>query len=818
MKTNVKRILGLLLVVCMIAGLLGASISFPEAKAAEACDQTVPPRVFYNNDFSENADGITIKSFANNMSEYDKDGKYLYLREYSTGSHVAFWNKGTDHNGVLDLPDQFVVSFDIAAETKWSNWELHLLDKDGDNIRVISNNGRDNNNKFLYVGGNGYSSHIVSPPTDGSIAFSSIAIAFDMEQGTYSYKFTNPTGGSAYASNLILRTPASGNSFDGIQYIGISSRGDKENGSTAIGGSLIIDNLKIYEGTEVLEDVGPQNQPEDTECELYSNDFSEGLGALRKVGYEGNKSYWDETNGYLYIRGHVESRKLIDWNCYAVPGYPVTVLPNEFTVSFDYAALNEWSTWEFRIMDGASSYIRVLSNSGDDVLNHLYKDSDGDKYYQAARTASAEGNVKFYPISMTFDMTKKTYSFTTVDGNGKAVVMKDLALRNATKSDGKTTVELGTNVYFAITSRGDDVGTAGGVSVGGNLILDNFKVSVPHTYTNECDPYCDVCKETVRWSFKEHVDTDNDHNCDRCGGVMSKCEDADKDHICDICSVYSGVDTKYDPMTMVVPFAFDVNPNEAEYVAKFTNLTSNATTEVKTWGQVGEKWCVSLTGITAKQLADEYDVVVTDPAGTTVATFENVSMREYSVNVLQNGESKKVHMDLLNYAAAAQNAFGYNTGSLANVGCDTNLGTQGNVVVSNGMTTTNTDLYKGTNLRFGDGINMLFRFDIPGNTMAKFTWTDYAGVAQETTVTADQYTCDSGYFVVELADKLSIMDYDSQVTCTIYQGEDVLVSVTDSIAWNVARMQAKDNVNYVALYENFYKYAVSAKEAATPVS
>ena len=274
--------------------------------------------------------------------------------------------------------------------------------------------------------------------------------------------------------------------------------------------------------------------------------------------------------------------------------------------------------------------------------------------------------------------------------------------------------------------------------------------------------------------------------------------------------------------------------------AVVTNTIDNSTVNLTNWTTATNSttgatyYTVELTGISAKQIADTYTIVIQDSNGNAVTKTETVSIRDYALKILANESKtaayKKVVVDMLNYGAAAQTQYTHNKENLANAGCDAYRSyatttmeavTDDRTVTIDGTPTTGDDVtldgvFGGSNLRFNDEINILFRFKIDLDTYAVVTWTDYQGASHTVTVTSDQYTGDGDYYVVELTE-LVVADARRDVTCTIYNGTDTadrsnpVISVTDSVASNVARVSD----TYKNLYQSFMKYADATKDYLT---
>ena len=79
MKKRCIRLLSLVLAIVMIAGMLEAPIGLLSVFAVDtAPDNSL--KVYYNNDFANNANGITfptLKNGATNYSKYDAECDYL---------------------------------------------------------------------------------------------------------------------------------------------------------------------------------------------------------------------------------------------------------------------------------------------------------------------------------------------------------------------------------------------------------------------------------------------------------------------------------------------------------------------------------------------------------------------------------------------------------------------------------------------------------------------------------------------------------------------------------------------------------------------
>ena len=211
--------------------------------------------------------------------------------------------------------------------------------------------------------------------------------------------------------------------------------------------------------------------------------------------------------------------------------------------------------------------------------------------------------------------------------------------------------------------------------------------------------------------------------------------------------------------------------------------------------------------VCAKQMADTISVVVVDASGNAVSEVYVSSVRDYAMKALtattSTAKVKTMVVNMLNYGAAAQKYFDYDTSDLAtdrltNVQMSWATGdvecTDSRVKGKN---------YYGSNLSLEDKIVLNLYFKNCTDTMtAKVTYTDYMGKAH--TVAADlvQY---SGSIYKVVVDEIVLADAFSLVTVTVYDGETVSATATDSVESYVARAEKSE------LYDTIIKFAASAK-------
>lgn len=212
---------------------------------------------------------------------------------------------------------------------------------------------------------------------------------------------------------------------------------------------------------------------------------------------------------------------------------------------------------------------------------------------------------------------------------------------------------------------------------------------------------------------------------------------------------------------------------------------------------MGEVFYVTYTGIAAKEMGDTISVVLYNAEGKAVSKTWKDSIQAYALRQLNNTPTESLEtllVDMLNYGAAAQVQFGYNTDDLVNnvltdaqKACATaSYETQSNLVSGTGRA--------GTTLTLKNRITLDFIFkNIAIGTdytslYAIATYTDHYGNEVETRIdTVKVYNANLGYVSVS---GLAVADYAQAVTCTVYDAEgNVLAWSTDSIEGYAHRMK-----------------------------
>ena len=199
----------------------------------------------------------------------------------------------------------------------------------------------------------------------------------------------------------------------------------------------------------------------------------------------------------------------------------------------------------------------------------------------------------------------------------------------------------------------------------------------------------------------------------------------------------------------------------------------------------------------AAQLTDTITLQLRD--GENVSTAHSYCAVDYAKNIMNSDSSdstKTLVKAMLNYGAAAQNYFNYNTGNLANTGfesteeveipaVDTSNIVSGNV---NGIT------FYGASLVFESKIAVRFYFNVTGN-ISDYSFSAGTPVAKD------------GRYYVEIAN-INPQDYANPVSVTV---NDTL-TVNYSPLTYISRMANSENAAMAQLVKAMYQYYQAAVE------
>ena len=234
-------------------------------------------------------------------------------------------------------------------------------------------------------------------------------------------------------------------------------------------------------------------------------------------------------------------------------------------------------------------------------------------------------------------------------------------------------------------------------------------------------------------------------------------------------------------------------------------------------------YVVEYNGLAAKQMTDVVKVTFYDANGVALGETFTSSIQGYADKALNTAgitdAFQKVVVDMLNYGAAAQTYFGYNTDALANSILND---TQKELTAFDGTdylnlrtaTGVSTVLFKASGVRFNDSINLIFQIQgINAEVAANLTVTfkDENGTVIDDCKKLAWVEAD-GAWAVEL-ETLAIADAYKVIVCEITDTNGNKLTIQDSVAAYVARRVATSSTatpEAKDLYTAFMNFADSA--------
>ena len=251
----------------------------------------------------------------------------------------------------------------------------------------------------------------------------------------------------------------------------------------------------------------------------------------------------------------------------------------------------------------------------------------------------------------------------------------------------------------------------------------------------------------------------------------------------------------------------------SDYYAEITHYTEDGT--VKTvipydqWEDRGTYIVVTLKGLAARQMADLIEVVIYHGDGVQAGVLWTDSIRGYAMRILekQDQETKTLLVDMLNYGAAAQTFFGYNTDDLANNQLSETQQAYATQSISCVDQRVKGDNYYGSTLTLKDRILLSVYFkNITTDMYAVVTFTDHKGNDHETRVEGSAFTEYNSTVYGVVVDDLVVADGDQLVTVTVYDANgNAVASASDTVNSYAARMMDGD-----PMFEAVAKFTTSA--------
>lgn len=226
------------------------------------------------------------------------------------------------------------------------------------------------------------------------------------------------------------------------------------------------------------------------------------------------------------------------------------------------------------------------------------------------------------------------------------------------------------------------------------------------------------------------------------------------------------------------------------------------------WAENGESYYkVTFNGIAAKEMADNVYVTVYDAEGNAISNTWTDSVRAYAMRMLNKSttqaKDKVFYVDMLNYGAAAQTKFIYNTEDLANsllTDEQKALATEEATCEDGSVKGTN---YYGTSLLLESSVSMKLYFtNVTEDMTAVVTFTDHLGNYKEVSYAV---TMQESWGTV-VVDAIVLADVYQLVTCNVYDAEgNVVATVVDSMGSYLVRQTKSPE-----FYDAVLKFAVSA--------
>ncbi len=223
------------------------------------------------------------------------------------------------------------------------------------------------------------------------------------------------------------------------------------------------------------------------------------------------------------------------------------------------------------------------------------------------------------------------------------------------------------------------------------------------------------------------------------------------------------------------------------------NLSELTTTE--------DGYYVVSANVAAAQMTDEITIQVV--SGENVSEVKSYSIRGYAEYILTNSDDENTMLlvqRMLNYGAAAQNYFTYNTDNLANDGYEM-TDTPEIPEAEEGSVATGTVegiSYYGASLLFETRIGVRFYFTVTGD-INNYTFSNGA-----------KATFKNGMYYVDVLN-INPNEYDDTIELSVTDGTDTLTVGYSPLRYISRKYHGSDNTDLVALVGAMYQYHKAAE-------
>ena len=221
-------------------------------------------------------------------------------------------------------------------------------------------------------------------------------------------------------------------------------------------------------------------------------------------------------------------------------------------------------------------------------------------------------------------------------------------------------------------------------------------------------------------------------------------------------------------------------------------------------------YAINYTDLSAKQIADELRVTIYKGDGTQASNIRNDGLSAYAYRTLastKDSELRTVLVDMLNYGAAAQVQFNYNTENLANADADSYQQYATPDISHIKDERVPGENFVGTTLTLENNIQLTGYFkNLTSDMYAVATFTDHYGNDKKLEVSGSDFVKYNSTTYGVCVDNLVVADAAQLVTITVYNSDGTVYgTLVDSINSYVAR-----SINDGEIYSAIAKFALSA--------